>query len=117
MDKQEVTVVLKTIKLCYPYWYSKLSPTDMKALISLYEIKFAMDDFDIVNNVIIKLVDYCKYAPSMQEIRSEIKKVEELKKLLVDVENSKNRITYTPSEKTKEDAKKNLKNIMKQMKS
>lgn len=117
MDKQEVTVLLRTIKLCYPFWYSKLSICDMDALIKLYEIKFARNDFETVNNVIIKLVDCCKYAPSIEEIKSEIKKVEYLKDLSVDLENAKNRIKYTPSEKTKENSKKHLKNIMKKIKS
>ena len=75
MDRQEVTVLLKTIKLSYPYWYRELSKSDMQSLLLLYTEKFARESFEVVNKALLNLVDICKYAPSMSEIKQEIKDI------------------------------------------
>ncbi|WP_150467393.1 replicative helicase loader/inhibitor [Francisella sp. SYW-9] len=115
MDRQEVTTLLKTIKLCYPYWYSKLKTEDMQALVALYETKFAKDDFETVHKAVTDLVDECKFAPTMQEIRSKIKSIQHSQQIHREIEESKNRITYKPPKKLKEIGLDYLKNIKQQI--
>ena len=83
----------------------------MPALISLYELQFANADFEVVNTIVTQLVRVCKFAPTMQEIITEIDKIKESQQMLRAVEEAKSRLPFKQTEESKAKNKQRLAEI------
>ncbi|WP_265658352.1 hypothetical protein [Francisella philomiragia] len=119
MNKQEIDKLIQTTSLCYPDWYEKLSADDKNTQVEIYQQKFATDEFDVVNQALLELVDECELAPTMYEIRSRITKVRQSKQIKKELDYSRMR-NIEPSKKhfkklSKEVRQKFLNNIKNQL--
>lgn len=125
MNKDEIIMILGTIKVAYPRFYSNFSQEDIRKTIDLWEEMFKNDNKQDISKALKELIGELEFPPSIADIKKKIKKYTDDRELLQTIrenENKKNlekteiKLLNRPKKETqKVNAKKyieNIKNIM-----
>ena len=73
MTKTEVGTVLSIMKAAYPATYRNMTNEEAINIIELWNVVFLKDEFEKVNEAVIKLITELKFPPTIAEIKEEIK--------------------------------------------
>lgn len=73
MTKQEITAILKIIKVSYPNFYKDLKKDDADELLNVWSTMFANDDPMIVTEAVKALIATLKFPPTIADVKEKIK--------------------------------------------
>lgn len=69
MNTQEITGVLKVIRVSYPNFYRGMTKEQAKEIVEVWSMMFVDDDAKVVINAVKSLVQTLKYPPTIAEIK------------------------------------------------
>jgi hypothetical protein len=77
MTKDEVTLILGTLKTAYPKFYAEMSKQEMYSTIDLWSEMFAHERTDLVVAAVKNLINTFKWPPTIADIKEEMYKLTE----------------------------------------
>lgn len=75
MQRNEIVIILKKLKLAYPRFYADISKEDAQNTIVLWEDMFKGDDGQLVMAAVNNLIANFKYPPTIADIKEEMYKL------------------------------------------
>ena len=79
MQRDEIIVILGTLKTAYPKFYTDMSKQEMMNTIDLWTEMFAHEDAKLVTVAVKNLINTFKWVPTIADIKEEMYKLTETK--------------------------------------
>ena len=76
MTREETIKILTVLKVAYPQFYAKQTKTDLQQVVSVWEMMFAGDDYQIVNAAVMAVIntDTNGFPPNIGTIKEQIRR-------------------------------------------
>lgn len=75
MQRREIVVILKKLKIAYPRFYADMSRDEAEDTIVLWTDMFAEDDANLVAMAVNNLIVNLKYPPTIADVKEEMYKL------------------------------------------
>ena len=76
MNTQEITAVLKILKLSYPQFYKNMTKQEASETVELWSTMFRDDDARIVTEAVKSLIVTLKFPPTIADVKEKIRAIE-----------------------------------------